>query len=61
MIFPIQNTGVMTVITVIKQSIKDFIKEVKDTFEWIMAGCPKPVRIPIKPKGGHNDSRSRKK
>ena len=51
----------MTVITVIKQSIKDFIKEVKDTFEWIMAGCPKPVRIPIKPKGGHNDSRSRKK
>lgn len=28
--------------------IKDIIEEIKDTVEWILAGCPKPIPIPIK-------------
>lgn len=28
--------------------IKEFIEEVKDTAEWILAGCPKPVKIPVR-------------
>lgn len=29
-------------------NIKDFIQEVKETIEWVLAGCPKPVKIPIR-------------
>jgi hypothetical protein len=30
--------------------IKDIIDEVKGTIEWILAGCPKPVKIPVESK-----------
>ena len=34
--------------------IKEFLEEVKDTIDWIIAGCPKPVPIPVKPKDRNN-------
>lgn len=37
-----------------KNKIKDIWEEIKDTVEWIVAGCPKPVKIPVKPKDGKN-------
>lgn len=38
----------MTVGTIVIESIKDFVEELTGTIEWILAGCPKPVPIPIK-------------
>lgn len=35
----------------IKDKVKKFLEEVKDTIDWIVAGCPKPVKIPIDKKG----------
>ena len=32
------------------RNIKDIIQEIRDTLDWILAGCPKPVKIPIKTK-----------
>lgn len=42
--------GVVMIVITIK--IKDIIDEIKDTIEWILAGCPKPkpVKIPVKGK-----------
>ena len=34
--------------------IKEFLEEVKDTIDWIIAGCPKPIPIPVKPRDGNN-------
>jgi len=28
--------------------IKDFIDEVVDIAKWILAGCPQPVKIPVR-------------
>jgi len=28
--------------------LKEFIEEVKETIKWLLAGCPKPVKIPIR-------------
>lgn len=36
--------------------IKEFINDVVDTAEWILAGCPQPVKIPVRIK----DDQSRK-
>ena len=33
--------------------IKDFIEDVKNEIEWILAGCPKPVKIPVEDKESH--------
>lgn len=30
------------------KKLSDIIEEIKDTIEWILAGCPKPVPIPVK-------------
>lgn len=42
------------VMIVIMKKIKDFIEEVKETIDWIIAGCPEPVPIPVKPKDGRD-------
>jgi hypothetical protein len=28
--------------------IKEFIQEVVDMLDWFLAGCPQPVKIPVK-------------
>lgn len=28
--------------------IKDFIEEIKETIDWIAAGCPEPVPVEVK-------------
>ena len=35
--------------------IKDFIEEIKNEIEWVLAGCPKPVKIPAESKERKND------
>jgi hypothetical protein len=37
--------------------IKEFINDVVDTAEWILAGCPRPIKIPVRIK----DDQQRKK
>lgn len=45
---------------VITMMIKDIIEEIKSTIEWIMAGCPKPIPIPIKDdKNGNREQKRR--
>ncbi len=34
----------------IKGKIKDIIDDIRHEIEWILAGCPKPVKIPVKSK-----------
>lgn len=34
--------------------MKEFMQDIIDVFEWIVAGCPTPIPIPI-PKDGNND------
>lgn len=33
--------------------IKEIVEEIKETIEWLAAGCPKPVPIPIRIKDDH--------
>jgi len=28
--------------------LKDIIEDIKNEVKWILAGCPKPVKIPVK-------------
>ena len=45
-------------VTTVVGKIKDIIDEIKDTIEWILNGCPKPVKIPVKGgKGGKGRKR----
>lgn len=37
--------------------MKDFFKDLKEVIDWILAGCPEPVKVPIKPKDGKNENR----
>ena len=37
--------------------IKDFLDDIKHEIEWILAGCPKPVKIPVKSKEKDNESK----
>jgi hypothetical protein len=32
--------------------IQDILDDIKETIEWILAGCPKPVPIPVKEREG---------
>jgi len=41
--------------------MKEFIDDLKDLIEWVIAGCPKPVRVPIKPKDGERNVNGKKK
>lgn len=44
----------------IVDKIKDIIEDIKNEIDWILAGCPKPVKIPVKSKE-RNDGRIRHK
>ena len=44
----------------IVDKIKDIIEDIKNEIDWILAGCPKPVKIPVKSKE-RNDERVRYK
>lgn len=45
-----------SVAIVIIDKIKDIIQDIKNEIQWILAGCPKPVKIPIKPKERNDGS-----
>lgn len=30
--------------------MREFLEEIKETIEWLLAGCPKPVPIPVRVK-----------
>lgn len=40
--------------------MKEIVEEFKDFIGWILAGCPKPVKIPVKPKDGENEKRRKR-
>ena len=58
MITVIARGAVMTVIMKLINKIKEFLEEVKDVIDWIIAGCPKP--IPVKPNRRHSEHPKRK-
>ena len=41
--------GLVTIVIIAMiDKIKEFIDEITGTIEWLLAGCPKPVPIPVK-------------
>lgn len=40
--------------------IKEFIQEVIDTLDWILAGCPQPQKIPVKVEDGKKKATDRR-
>lgn len=44
----------MSVIIVMINKIKDLIDDIRHEIEWILAGCPKPVKIPVKTNEGND-------
>lgn len=51
----------MNVSIVMIDKIKDIIEDIKDTIEWIAAGCPKPqpIKVPAKGKEAKDERKKR--
>jgi hypothetical protein len=41
--------------------IKEFINEVVDVVDWMLAGCPQPVKIPVRIKDEPREEEKRKR
>lgn len=41
---------VMSVDTMMIKGIKEIIEGIRETIEWIVAGCPRPIKIPVRSK-----------
>jgi hypothetical protein len=33
---------------IVATKIKDILDDIKSTIEWVLAGCPKPVKVKVK-------------
>lgn len=42
----------MIVGMIVVNKLGDIVDDIIGTIEWILAGCPKPVKIPVKDKEG---------